>query len=158
MIYCSRIMLSSAKKNLVLVFNATISNISAISWRRPILSKWYIVFLMNTIDILFASHVNNNQEILFWNKSENSLMIDCVSVALYQMRSMVFFWWNDRWLRRYQINGLVPAYEFILWFPQVKGSCFLVLDLQMQLNHFLFLLLLIIKIITAWNKLHTWFH
>ena len=96
--------------------------------------------------------LNNNQEILFWNQSENSLMIDCVSVALYQMRSMVFFWWNDRWLRRYQINGLVPAYEFILWFPQVKGSCFLVLDLQMQLNHFLFLLLLIIKIITAWNK------
>ena len=76
--------------NLVLVFNATISNISAISWRRTILSKWYIVFLMNTIDILFTSHVNNNQEILFWNKSENSLMIGCVSVVLYQMRSMFF--------------------------------------------------------------------
>jgi hypothetical protein len=46
---------------------------------------------MNTIDILFTSHVNNNQEILFWNKSENSLMIGCVSVLLYQMRSMGFF-------------------------------------------------------------------
>ena len=45
---------------------------------------------MNTIDILFTSHVNNNQEILFWNKSENSLMIGCVSVVLFQMRSMFF--------------------------------------------------------------------